>query len=201
MREHHNIHELANLNPDLMGFIFYPNSKRYVGDYLDPEVIHDILPKIQKVGVFVNELQKNLFEKVRLFSFDLVQLHGNESPDYCREIHKSCKVIKAFGIYDQFDWSAVDPYMDVCEYFLFDTSSKGYGGSGEKFNWLNLANYHLSKPFFLSGGIGPDDVTQIQGLNHPHFAGIDINSKFEIEPGLKNIPLLNTFINEMRARN
>jgi phosphoribosylanthranilate isomerase len=198
MRNHANILEVTDLKPDLLGFIFYRNSKRFVGDNFNPEIIHALKHNIKTVGVFVNELPEIILEKLMLYKFDFIQLHGTESPEYCHEINKKCKILKSFGIHDKFDWSALDAYISVCDYFLFDTSTKEYGGSGMKFNWHLLENYHFAKPIFLSGGIGPDDVEKIKELQIPNLAGIDINSKFETEPGLKNAGLLKTFINNLR---
>ncbi len=198
MREPTNILEVADLKPDMLGFIFYPQSKRFVGDDFNPDIIHSLNHKISTVGVFVNELQEIVLEKLKLYKFDFVQLHGSESPNYCYKIGKECKVLKSFGIHDKFDWYSVNPYIDVCDYLLFDTSTKDFGGSGIKFNWPLLKNYHLSKPFFLSGGIGPNDIKEIEKLKFPYLVGLDINSKFEIEPGLKNVNLLQKFIKHLR---
>ena len=197
MRNLKNIKEVAELRPDLMGFIFYNKSKRFVGDDFDYNIIHSLNPSIATVGVFVNEILENLKNKIKLYKFDYVQLHGTESPNYCGEIRKESKVLKSFGIRDKFDWSSLNPYTEVCDYFLFDTSTKDYGGSGIKFNWKYLDNYHIRKPFFLSGGIGLEDADEIKNLDNPFIAGIDINSRFESEPGLKKIELLDTFINQI----
>ena len=199
MRDSANIQEVAALKPDLMGFIFYPKSKRYVGESFNPETVHSLMPEIQTAGVFVNVEIESMLCIAKKYRFDHVQLHGNESPGYCKETQEEgFKVIKAFGLYNDFDWNVLQPYQKVCNYFLFDTSTKDYGGSGQKFNWEMLSQYKLQHPFMLSGGISPDDVAHIKNLNNPYVAGIDINSKFEIEPGMKDIALLKVFLKNIR---
>jgi phosphoribosylanthranilate isomerase len=199
LRDEKNIQAVAALKPDLMGFIFYPESKRYVGKNFKLPEIRDISLKTKTVAVFVNETLDRVVEIVQTHQFNYIQLHGSESPQYCSNLAaKGLKILKAFGIHATFDWSLVLPYQDVCDFFLFDTSTKGYGGSGEKFEWNVLCQYAGSCPFFLSGGIGPNDVESIQNMNHKQFAGIDINSKFEVEPGLKDINLLENFLNQLQ---
>lgn len=201
MRQSANVQEVARLKPDLMGFIFYPKSKRFVGEDFDPSIVKSVMPEVQTVGVFVNEEVEKVLSLVRKYSLDFVQLHGNESPASCQAIReKGIKVLKAFCIHNEFDWTALEPYTDSCDYFLFDTSTIDYGGSGVKFNWKILENYKLAKPFVLSGGIGPEDADIIKSIQHPQLAGIDINSRFEVEPGLKNVGLLQTFISKIRAK-
>lgn len=202
MRESANIQEVAALKPDLMGFIFYAKSKRYVGDSFNSDIVHNLMPEIQTAGVFVNVEIEAMLSIAKKYRFDYIQLHGNESPGYCKEAQEDgFKVLKAFGIYSGFDWEALKPYKKVCDYFLFDTSTKDYGGSGQKFNWDILSQYKLQHPFFLSGGISPDDVLPIKNLNNPYLAGIDINSKFEIESGIKDINLLKRFLEAIRFNN
>lgn len=200
MRYGANIQEVARLKPDLMGFIFYPRSKRFVGEDFDPALVKSVMPEIQTVGVFVNEEVEKIISQVRRYSLDFVQLHGNESPASCQMLReKGIKVLKAFGIHHDFDWSALLPYIDSCDYFLFDTSTKDFGGSGVKFNWNTLTNYELTKPFVLSGGIAPEDADSIKGIKHPQMAGIDINSCFETEPGLKDVNRLQLFVSKIRT--
>jgi phosphoribosylanthranilate isomerase len=200
MRDSANIRQVAALKPDLMGFIFYPKSKRYVGEDFDLKLVYSLMPEILTVGVFVNLETEALLAIAKKYRFDYVQLHGNESPGYCKEVREEgIKVLKAFGIHDNFDWSTLLPYQKVCDYFLFDTSSKDFGGSGQKFNWNILGQYTIQKPFFLSGGISPEDISNIKNIANPNLKGIDINSKFEIEPGLKNIELIKVFIEKIRT--
>jgi phosphoribosylanthranilate isomerase len=200
MRDSANIQEVAALKPDLMGFIFYPKSKRYVGEGFNPELVRNLMPEIQTAGVFVNVERESMLCIAKKYRFDFVQLHGNESPGYCKEAQEEgFKVLKAFGVDNAFDWDALQPYQRFCDYFLFDTSTEGYGGSGQKFDWEMLSQYKLKHPFFLSGGIAPGDALPIKNLNNPYLAGIDINSKFEIEPGMKDIGLLKGFLKNIRS--
>ncbi len=180
-----NIEEVAKLQPDYLGFIFYEKSPRFFNKVIP------ILPKsTQKVGVFVDAYLDDILDKIRRYNLQLVQLHGNESPEFCYLLkHINIKVIKAFSVDDNFDFQTITPYENVCDYFLFDTKGQYQGGNGTTFNWQILENYTSQKPFFLSGGIGLEEVKAVQQLNLPIHA-IDVNSKFEIEPGLKNTQLL-----------
>jgi phosphoribosylanthranilate isomerase len=199
MRDPGNLIELIKLKPDFVGFIFYPKSKRFVPDDIANKIV-DIVPKeTEKVGVFVNELASEIIRKINLFGLDLVQLHGDESPEYCKDlISIGIKTIKAFGIDNNFDFSTLIEYEDFCDYFLFDTKDSSYGGTGKKFDWLKLEEYKLSKPFFLSGGIGIADVEGIKKLDSLPIYSLDVNSKFELEPALKNISLLKEFFVQIR---
>ncbi|HEX2935184.1 MAG TPA: phosphoribosylanthranilate isomerase [Bacteroidales bacterium] len=201
MRESANINEVATLKPDWMGFIFYPKSKRYVGTDFDPEIVKSLMPEIQTVGVFVNEEYEDMIATAKKYNFDMVQLHGNESPEYCSSAHEDgFDVIKAFGVHESFDWSILEEYNGVCKYFLFDTSTKDFGGSGKKFDWHMLESYPYTTPFILSGGIGPEDEEAVKSISIPEFAGIDINSCFEIQPALKDINKLKTFVPKIRQQ-
>ncbi len=185
MKYPENILEVSQLLPDYLGFIFYEKSTRY----FDGE-IPKIPDSIKKVGVFVNAKQDEILSKIKKYNLDLIQLHGNESPEYCQNLkQEKIKIIKVFSIDDNFDFSELNNYEKVCDYFLFDTKGKLHGGNGITFNWKILENYTSKKPFFLSGGIGLEEIKKINGLNLPIFA-IDVNSKFEIKPGLKNVQLL-----------
>lgn len=188
-----NILEVGSLLPDYMGFIFWPKSARYFdGDM--PE-----LPKsIKKTGVFVNESIPVIEEKITKYNLQAIQLHGQESAAFCKEIKTklatSIEIIKVFSADENFDFSILEPYETVSDYFLFDTKGKLPGGNGTTFDWKILSSYPSTKPFFLSGGIGIEEfdaVNEILKTNLPIYA-IDINSKFEIEPGLKNINLVKT---------
>jgi phosphoribosylanthranilate isomerase len=200
MRDSANIKEIAKIKPDWLGFIFYPKSKRYVGENFNPEIVQLLMPDIQTVGVFVNEDYENLIQLAGKYNFNLLQLHGNESPEYCISAKKKgYKIIKAFGIHNEFNWNTLNQYTQSCDYFLFDTSTKDYGGSGQKYNWDILSKYTGDKPFLVSGGITPEDASQIKQINYSKFAGVDINSGFEIEPGLKDTKKTEYFINELRT--
>lgn len=190
MKYPENILEIGSLLPDYMGFIFWEKSARYFDGIL-PE-----LPKsIKKTGVFVNETIPIILEKTEKYNLQAIQLHGHESAAFCLELKTkldaSIEIIKVFSADENFDFSVLEPFEAVCDYFLFDTKGKLPGGNGTTFDWKILQKYPSTKPFFLSGGIGIEEldaVTEILKTNLPIYA-IDINSKFEIEPGLKNIEL------------
>jgi phosphoribosylanthranilate isomerase len=189
-----NIKAVANLKPDFMGFIFYPKSPRYA-EPLDSAVLNDLPATIKKIGVFVNEDLENILTIAYKYKLDGLQLHGTELVDMCRELKKlGYVVIKAFPIAEAYNFKVTKSYEGVCDFFLFDTKTDAYGGSGVKFNWQMLKEYTGDTPFLLSGGIAADDAEAIQKIEHPKFAGIDLNSKFEVKPGLKNISLLKDFI-------
>ena len=195
-----NIRELSSLHPDFMGFIFYPNSPRYAGQ-LDAGSLTSLPTSIKKTGVFVNENLENILTAISKYNLDAVQLHGADNKKLCRKIRQEAKtmVIKVFPIMDASNFRVTGDYEAVADYFLFDTKTDLYGGSGQKFNWNILQEYKGNKPFLLSGGIGADDVKAIRKIEHPRMIGIDLNSKFEIKPGLKNVPLLQYFIEEINA--
>jgi phosphoribosylanthranilate isomerase len=186
LKNRENILEVLAYKPDYIGFIFYEKSPRYAGKELNADFTQNI-SFAKKVGVFVNESEINILDHVARFSLDYVQLHGNETLDFCKQIQKNVPVIKAFGVGEGFDFSSLDAYKDVCTYFLFDSSSKEYGGSGKAFNWNKLKEYTLQKPFFLSGGIDLQNIDEIQNIAIPQLMAIDVNSCFEIEPGIKDI--------------
>lgn len=199
MRDPSNIEELVNLNPDYIGFIFYPRSKRFVGEKIDTD-IHALIPVyIQKVGVFVDEPFDSLLEKFRDNKLNMVQLHGNELPDYCERLKKiGIPIIKVFNLSSDFDFTTIEPFEPFCDYYLFDTATPLKGGSGKKFDWEKVDHYTGIKPFFLSGGISGEDMQNIKTLNNKHLHAIDLNSRFEIEPGVKDIPKLKTFVESLR---
>jgi len=190
MRDKENISSLLALKPDYIGFIFYDKSKRFVADF--PQI--EIPSTIKKVGVFVNETIEEIIEKANQHTLDFVQLHGNETPEFCSALSaKNIKIIKAFSVDENFDFSATKPFEKCVSLFLFDTKGNSYGGTGIKFNWELLQNYTGKTPFLLSGGISKNDVAEIKKFKHPAFLGIDINSGFELQPGLKNIKEIKEF--------
>ncbi len=195
MRDPDNIREVLKLSPDYLGFIFYPKSPRFVKDY--PAV--DFPSSVKKVGVFVNASEREIGEKRISFGLDVLQLHGDESPELCHILKQSgVEIIKVFRVDENFDFELPRKYEDFVDYFLFDTATKDFGGSGKKFDWRLLKGYNNARPIFLSGGIGPDDsasILEIEGLN---IKAIDINSCFEIEPALKDVETLKRFISELR---
>jgi phosphoribosylanthranilate isomerase len=186
LKDRENILQVVEHKPDYIGFIFYPKSPRYAGKELNADFTQSI-SSAKKVGVFVNESEINILDKVSRFGLDYVQLHGNETPEFCKQVQQYVPVIKAFGISGTFNFSSLDAYKDACDYFLFDSSSKEYGGSGKTFNWDKLKEYTLQKLFFLSGGIDLQNIDEIQNLTIPQLMAVDVNSCFEIKPGMKDI--------------
>ena len=175
--------------PDYLGFIFYKGSPRWVGDQFD--IGNKIPDSIKKVGVFVNEKPAKIREIVKEHGLDLVQLHGDESIDECETLKaENISVIKVFSIHDGFDFGNVVPYQAVVDFLLFDTKGKSYGGNGQSFNWSVLDQYNQHVPFFLSGGLSPENITNIKPLVNLNIHAVDINSGFEIEPGVKDIKKL-----------
>jgi Phosphoribosylanthranilate isomerase len=200
MRDAKNVRDVENLDVDFLGFIFYSGSSRYVGDDSGSlEVIRKCVKS--KVGVFVNEPFDYISDKAELCKLDYLQLHGNETPDLCRELQRlGYSVIKAFSIASADDFKSTENYSGCCDYFLFDTKCVGYGGSGQRFDWLLLNEYHGAKPFLLSGGLTPDSFGDLNRLEHPMFAGIDLNSGFEVSPAMKDIDKLRIFIDQIRKQ-
>lgn len=198
MKHAENISDLISLPIDMMGLIFYPKSPRYVSQ-LDLSDFSTSHPSVKRVGVFVNADLNEILEKVDQHHLDFVQLHGNESPALCEELGKRISVIKAFSIAQEGDLKQTKEYEGSCNYFLFDTKTPQYGGSGQKFDWQILDAYQGETPFLLSGGISENDILALKRIQHPMFYGVDLNSRFEIEPGLKNINLLEKFIKEIKS--
>ena len=186
-----NINSLASLAPDFMGLIFYPPSKRFVGVEFDKNDLQSLTPDINKIAVFVNAHTHEITEFSGIYGIKTLQLHGDEHPDFCASLKESgFTIIKAFGVDAHFDFSILDSYANVVDYFLFDTKTSDYGGSGKCFDWQILKNYKLKIPFFLSGGLDIDNLATIKTLDLPMLYGVDLNSRFEIEPGLKDIDKL-----------
>ncbi|MDN3492592.1 phosphoribosylanthranilate isomerase [Winogradskyella sp. APC 3343] len=226
MKYKDNMEAVANLQPNYLGFIFYNKSTRYFDS-----VIPTLPKSIKKVGVFVNEDMNSVIEMITKFNLQAVQLHGEESPEYCEQLkrqyeesnneitspkvtdnHDSIKksnqiatleIIKVFSIKDEFNFEVLQPYENHCDYFLFDTKGKLPGGNGYTFNWSVLNSYPSKKPYFLSGGIGINEAEKVKEfIKSPaskYCYALDVNSKFEIEPGLKNIEKLKTFIQEIKT--
>lgn len=193
----YNIAEVANLQPDYLGFIFYEKSPRFF-EHTIPKIPNNI----KKVGVFVDASLDFVKVNISKYNLDLIQLHGNESPEFCNSIKSfGKKIIKVFSVKDLFDFSLLKHYESACDYYLFDTKGTLPGGNGYMFNWNILANYPSTKPFFLSGGIGLNQIEKLKQFKKANLSkychAIDVNSKFEIEPGLKNINDLERFKNEL----
>ncbi len=195
----HNLMEVAALQPDYLGFIFYQGSPRYFSEEIP------ILPnKIKKVGVFVNATIEDIIEKIHHYALDVVQLHGQEDANFCKELKQTdifisskIELWKAFGMdNDTFNFSNLSPFETIVDKYLFDTKGEKYGGNGYTFNWDILENYPYQTPFVLSGGIGIEEIVKIKALlrlNQPIFS-IDVNSKFERQPGFKEIEKLKKFM-------
>jgi phosphoribosylanthranilate isomerase len=179
-----NIKAVADLAPDYMGFICYAPSPRYATG-LQAETLADLPAAIKKTAVFVNEDAETITQLIAAYNFDAIQLHGNEDPEFCKSFRSKVAVIKAFGLDKGFDFERLNDFAGSVDYFLFDTKTDIHGGSGKSFDWTLLDNYKLDIPFFLSGGLSLDNLDEVRSINHPQFYGVDLNSKFEIEPGLK----------------
>jgi len=194
-----NIQEVISTGPDYLGFIFYKGSKRYVGKDPDKALFLDIPVGIKKVGVFVNETPENVLALAALYDLNPVQLHGNEPVGDCKVIAASgLSIIKAFGIGQAFDFDSLIPYQPVCDYFLFDSRTEEHGGTGLRFDWDALNEYRLHVPFFLSGGISYEDAGTIRSMHHPFLHAADINSRFELAPGIKDKEKIQSFIMEIK---
>jgi phosphoribosylanthranilate isomerase len=190
MRDSTNIAQVTALRPDYMGFIFYGLSPRYVG----PDFRFDKTPStVRRVGVFVNATNSEIMERSNIVGFDHVQLHGNESVRQAGELKDSgFTVIKVFSVDDDFDFSITKSYLPVVDYFLFDTKGKFYGGNAKTFSWKVLDRYDQELPFFLSGGISPENVNDISALDGMNLYALDVNSGVEVAPGLKDLKKLET---------
>ncbi len=187
MRDSGNIRQLLKLQPDYMGFIFYEKSKRFAPE-LDAELLNDFPSETKKVGVFVNASLEEVKGKVDRYGLDLVQLHGDESVEYVGDLFAAgIRVIKVFSVGDSFDFEQLKPYKGLVDFFLFDTKGKERGGNGVTFDWELLKAYDQSVPFFLSGGIDNEYISALESLKGMNIHAIDVNSKYEIAPGLKDI--------------
>ena len=186
LKQPENIKAIAAFEPDYMGFICYNATPRYIDD-LSANALDDIPAYVLKTGVFVNENEENINRLIVNYNFDAIQLHGNESAGFCRLFKDKVIVIKAFGLYDSFNFTDLEQYKNAIHYFLFDTKTIIHGGSGKTFNWDILKDYKLDTPFFLSGGLSLDNLEEVMKIDHPQFYGVDLNSRFETEPGIKDI--------------
>ncbi len=201
MADPKNIESVARLTPMLMGFIFYEKSPRYAGN-LPVESVKSLPDYIYPVGLFVDSDIDHIINICDKYGIRIVQLHGDESPALCGELKaRGFTVMKAFGIDSETDWSEIEPYEEVTDLYVFDTKTSSKGGSGMKFDWSLLDNYPLSNPYLISGGIGPDDIDAIIKAMNPKMAGVDINSRFESAPGIKDIKKLTHFILSLRKYN
>ncbi|MBR3453912.1 MAG: phosphoribosylanthranilate isomerase [Bacteroidaceae bacterium] len=201
MREADNIRAVDALGVDYMGFIFYPRSSRYISE------IPAFMPEgAERVGVFVDASPADIIDRISSYGLHIVQLHGHESPQRCQELRMSAdglfceriRIWKAISIDSIGDLQDCGKYVQCVDGFVFDTKCSSYGGSGSKYDWNVLSAYTFPLPFLLSGGIGPDDADKIRSFHHPAFMGIDLNSRFESAPAVKDIEKLNTFIKRIQ---
>ncbi len=194
------LQQLVNYQVNYAGFIFYEKSPRFAGQKIDARTVREI-EGIQKVGVFVNAPLEQVQRIITDYGLDMVQLHGDETPEYCAAIRKSVPVIKAFRVGENVDWSALlSAYLPVTDYFLFDTEAgKEYGGTGKRFNWELLQNYPYTHPFYLSGGIGLEETPELLQIKLPALFAVDVNSKFEIQPGVKNMEKVRLFTDQIQS--
>ncbi len=219
LRDPKNIRAIAELAPDMMGFIFFPPSKRFVGDVLPPEFVRSLPASIVKVGVFVNATNEEMLQTVERFHLDVLQLHGDETPEQIaslRKLEPKLSIWKAMGIQEPSDLDQAEHYLGLCEQFLFDTKTSDYGGSGRSFDWSLLqgyANAHASlsvpstsdetkkTPFLLSGGLGLGNISEAKAfvLRTPLCVGVDINSRVEVSPGLKSVEQVKQVIQTLRG--
>jgi phosphoribosylanthranilate isomerase len=184
------LNQLEGLDIDFAGLIFYKDSPRYIGEKISKKELKKADLDLKKVGVFVNPEMIEVLDAIDEYGLDAVQLHGNESPQMCEDLSSEVEVIKAFRVTDGVDIDKlVAQYDAVCDYYLFDTGGlkESFGGTGKQFDWTILTKAKIEKPFFLSGGIGPDDAPKVKAFKHPDFFGVDINSLFEKEPGVKDM--------------
>lgn len=200
MRDPQNIRDIALLKPDFMGFIFYPPSPRYLASA--EAFPFDALKDTITTGVFVNATDSDIVNAIRSYKLKAVQLHGNENQEFCKSIRQlGVKVLKAVSVADESDLTNLQRYEGTVDYLVLDTKTSQYGGSGTQFNWDLLNAYTVDIPFLLSGGIDEQDAKRIAKLHHPMLAGVDLNSRFELEPGLKNVEKVNRFLDRMRSIN
>lgn len=195
------LQQLDGLDIAFAGLIFHKDSPRYIGDKINKKELKATDFDLKKVGVFVNAGYDEIMEAVDDYGLDAVQLHGEESPELCEELSEETEVIKAFSIDGK---TAVDEliadYDEVCDYYLFDAAGENHGGNGRQFDWSLVSNAKIEKPFFLSGGIGPQDADKVKKFKHPDYYGIDINSGFEKEPGVKDMALILQFRQALKGK-
>lgn len=202
MRDAQNIREVDALGVDMIGFIFWSGSKRYVAEK------PDYLPtNAKRVGVFVNAEPEEIAQKVREYALNIVQLHGDEDLAYVTSLHKVLSqtglpmplIVRAIAVTSRSRVLKAMMWDGYVDGLLFETPTNGYGGSGESFDWSLLSSYRGRTPFFLTGGIGPKSLEALKLFEHPQWLGVDLNSRFEVEPGVKDVEALRTFIAELRA--
>lgn len=196
MRDVENIREVSAFQPDYMGFIFYEKSPRFVGhDFVIPS---EVPKEISRVGVFVNHTMQSVNDTVSKHQLQYAQLHGDESVEYCEELKQpGLKIIKVFRVDEDFDFSITKQFEQVADFFLFDTKGKLYGGNAKPFDWNLLSQYNQAVPFFLSGGIQPNNIQELKKLSSLNIHAIDVNSGVEERPGFKNVNKISEIINQL----
>jgi len=172
----------------MIGFNFYPQSKRFINTPVQLKI-----EQFKRVGVFVQADLRTIEKDVKVHSLDFIQLHGDESPEFCQKASSIAPIIKVFRVDEKFDFNTCKNFTESSKYFLFDTFTKAYGGSGKKFDWTRLENYTLDTEFILSGGISNEDIRVLNSINHDKFIGVDLNSKYESYAGIKDIKKLKRF--------
>lgn len=197
MREPDNIRAVEQLSIHWMGFIFWPRSSRYVAT--PPAYLPQ---RVKRVGVFVDADIASITEIFNAYRLDVLQLHGHEDPAFIRDLRAALQpavphIVKAFPVATRADIAATQPYEGLVDYFLFDTKGPAVGGNGTQYDWSILDAYQGSTPFLLSGGIDPDDALRVRTFRHPQLAGIDLNSRFETAPALKDVTLLKSFLTKL----
>ncbi|MCM1450069.1 MAG: phosphoribosylanthranilate isomerase [Clostridiales bacterium] len=198
MREPYNISQVMALRPDFMGFIFYAPSPRYCGRLSRETVVGLNKARIEPVAVTVNLDMDALLVLNEEHGFTTFQLHGEESPLMCSRLKAlGFKVIKAISVNNEESLREAHKFVGLVDYILLDTSTPSKGGSGKKFDWNILSAYDIPQPFLLSGGIGEDDAHKVLAIDNPHFVGVDLNSRFEVSPGLKNVDSLSRFLGNL----
>ncbi|WP_196293784.1 phosphoribosylanthranilate isomerase [Hymenobacter ruricola] len=199
MRESANIAAVADLEPDFLGFIFYPPSSRYAGATLRPELLRALPASVRTIGVFVDEPIGRVLATLASFGLDGAQLHGQETPAQCAQLRAAgYLVIKSFSVGKVLELESLRPYEGSCDYFLFDTHGPARGGNGLTFDWELLRNYTLTTPYLLAGGLGPEHAVELTELHLPGLVGVDLNSRFETAPGLKDPQRLRTALARLR---
>jgi phosphoribosylanthranilate isomerase len=189
--------KLVEYQVDYAGFIFYEKSPRFAGNKLDPRTIRETTA-IKKVGVFVDAPLEVIRRTIIDYGLDMVQLHGDETPGYCASI--DIPVVKAFRVRTNINWDAIKPYIAVTDHFMFDTDTgNAFGGTGIQFNWELLDTYPYDHPFFLSGGIGPEHLVQLQAFDFPALFAVDVNSRFETHPGVKDMEKVKPFVEQIKS--
>ncbi len=187
-----NYNSILDLGIEMVGINFYKPSSRYINNILLPAKKDEI-----RIGVYVKASMDELRQTIDQYDIDVLQLHGDEPIDYCQEAQKLRPIIKVWRVDPSFDWESLAGF-EFADAFLFDTRTEAFGGSGAKFDWGFLSNYKINVPFLLSGGIGQEDSADINTIDHPMFKGVDINSRFELEPGVKNVDAVASFVKQLR---